>query len=78
MTITMNVRNMYKDGIVLAPVLTVFSILVHFKFKQQNLDADVDREIHILGEKGNHIYISIDHTLCCHLIDQIIVNKHEF
>ena len=29
-------------------------------------------------EGGGHIYISIDHTLCCHLIDQIVVNKHEF
>ena len=30
------------------------------------------------GGEGGYIYISIDHTLCCHLIDQIVVNKHGF
>ena len=51
---------------------------------QTNKTADYDRNV--CGQRcreeggggGGHIYISIDRTLCCHLIDQIVVNKHEF
>ena len=58
MTITMNVRNMYKDGIVLAPALTVFYILFHFWFKQQNIDADVDRDSYFGGERESHLHFN--------------------
>ena len=74
---TMNVHNSYKDGIVLAPAPTIFGFF-WFYVQIVKLGCRCEESFIILGEKGNHIYISIDHTLCCHLIDQIIVNKHEF